>query len=396
MKNKITDKILLLQYVVHIITILVLIITNMANRRLWMILLLSALIFFSFFIRNTFIHTLEGKKYSVLMLILDTLLILSVIWLDQGLAGVVFLYLLISDMIFHFRYLYSFLWSVASLISYLILLRFTMPYTEPLAFFLEAVSSSIQFIIVCSFLFLLKYILKQNGRLQDALTKLTSKTLEQEVISIELKEAYLKLEDITVLRERNKLAREIHDTLGHTLITVLVEIEAGKALLEKDKELGLNKLELATEQLRKGMEDLRSAVYLLSRGDELVDFKTAIEEFIEETIQHTGVIIEYQINAAEEIDASLRKTLFRAVQEGITNGIKHGKSTVFILKLMKKNGRIEFLLQDNGVGCSAIVMGFGLKSMQERIKEVSGTMKLVSEPSEGFSIEITIPEKKGD
>ena len=396
MKNKITDKILFLQYAAHIITILVLVVTNMINRTLWVILLLSALLFFSFFIRNTVTYTLKDKKYSMLLLFFNTILSLAVIRLDKGMAGAVFLYILISEIILHYRYLYSFLFSAASLICYLLLLRFSMLPSEPLAYFFEAVSSSIQFIIVCAFLYLLRYILMQNDRVQDALTKLTGKTLEQEVISLELKEAYRELEETTVLRERNKLAREIHDTLGHTLISVLVELEAGKVLLEKDKEVGLTKLELATEQLRKGMEDLRSSVYLLSRGDELVDFKTAIKEFVEETIKHTGVIIEYQMNDVDEIDTSIRKTLFRAVQEGITNGIKHGKSTVFVLKIAKKNGMIEFLLQDNGVGCPAIVMGFGLKSMQERIKEVSGTMKLVSEQSEGFRIAITIPEKKGD
>ncbi len=396
MKNKIMDKILLLQYAAHIITIFVLLVTNMTNRTLWMIALLSALLFFSFFIRNTVTHSLKDKRYSMILFFLDTILILSVLRFDEGRAGVVFMYILISDVILHYRYLSSLLLSVAGLITYLILLRFHMLSSDPLTYFFEAVNSSIQFILVCSFLFLIKYILLQNDRVQDALTKLTSKTLEQEIISMELKEAYLKLEDTTVLRERNKLAREIHDTLGHTLISVLVEIEAGKALLEKDKEVGLTKLERATEQLRKGMEALRSSVYLLSRGDELVDFKTAIEEFVEETIKHTGVIIEYQIDEVDEIDASLRRILFRAIQEGITNGIKHGKSTVFVFKLTKKNGMIEFLLQDNGVGCPAIVMGFGLKSMQERVKEVSGTMKLVSEQSEGFRIEITIPVKKGE
>jgi signal transduction histidine kinase len=253
----------------------------------------------------------------------------------------------------------------------------------------------IQYGIISFFLYLLKYILKQNEMIESTLKKLTEKTLEQEITFDELKEAYHKLEDITILKERNKLAKEIHDTLGHTLTTVLMETEAGKILIGKDKEQGIKKIELAQEQVRKGLDDLRSSVMLLSKGEELVDLKVSLEHFIQETIKHTGVTIRYDINLKDQLSSSIRKTLFRAFQEGITNGIKHGKSTAFVFQLDKKMEHIEFLLQDNGKGCFAVVQGFGLKTMQERVKEISGTMRIESEPEEGFSLSISIPIIEG-
>lgn len=395
MKDKTKDKIILLQYLAFTITILILVLTNINNSFLWIMLLYSAILFFSLYLKNAFFYSLN-KKLALCMFLPDLILVFMIIHYDRGTSAGIFLFILISDITINFRISYGIILSLICYTGYVVYLKFLYEEAELIVLFWEAVKSFVQYVIICSFLFVLKYILKQNETINDTLKKLTEKTLEQEMTFYELKEAYHKLEDITILKERNKLAREIHDTLGHTLTTVLVEIEAGKILLEKDNGLGIEKLDMAADQLRKGMGDLRSSVSMLSKGDELVDFKASIEAFINDTQRNTGTIIEYDIVLEEEIDASIRKTIFRALQEGITNGIKHGKSTVFVFRLYSNNGNIEFLLQDNGKGCSAVIQGFGLKSMRERVKEASGFIKYISEPSEGFTLSITIPIKKGD
>jgi signal transduction histidine kinase len=211
-------------------------------------------------------------------------------------------------------------------------LRLSLLEAELIELLKVALEVFIQYTIICASFYILKYILRQNERIDGTLKRLTAKTLEQAITFEELKDAYGKLEDITILKERNRLAREIHDTLGHTLTTVLVETEAGKILLQKDKELGIEKIELAQEQIRKGLDDLRRSVSLLSQGDELLDFNTSLEVFIKDTVKHTGVLIKYDINLDVQLNSPIRRTLFRALQEGITNGIKHGKSSVFVFK----------------------------------------------------------------
>lgn len=89
------------------------------------------------------------------------------------------------------------------------------------------------------------------------------------------------------------------------------------------------------------------------------------------------------------------KALFRALQEGLTNGIKHGKSSAFIFLLNYDTNNLRFHLQDNGTGCDKIVFGFGLSAMEYRIREVGGILDITSSLQEGCCINITIPIKKG-
>lgn len=396
MINKIKDRIVLIQYFAFALTIIVLIIKNTSNPLLWIMLLFAAMLYFSFYVRNVFIYPQTGwGRRALIIFVLDFVLSSFIVYFDMGKSSIIFIYLILSDIIINLPVGFSILSVLLSFLIYLVQQRLSMQEFNLVLFLKNMLQMLIQYGILSFFLYLLKYILKQNEMIESTLQKLTAKTLEQEITLEELKEAYQKLEDITILKERNKLAREIHDTLGHTLTIVLMETEAAKILINKDKELGIEKIELAQEQIRKGIEDLRSSVALLSKGDELVNLKSSLELFLQEIIKHTGVVIKYDINLREPLSTPIRKTLFRALQEGITNGIKHGRSTVFVFTLYDQEEYIEFLLQDNGKGCFAIVQGFGLKSMQERVKEVNGTMKIESEPEEGLSLSIRIPIIKG-
>ncbi len=394
--NKIKDRIVLIQYFVFAITIIVLIVKNTGNSLLWIMLLFAAMLYFSFFLKNVFIYPQVGwSRRTLIIFVIDFVLAYFIIYFDMGKSSIIFLYIILSDIIINLSVDLSILSVLLSLLIYLVQQRLSMQEFNLALFLNNVFQMLIQYGILSFFLYLLKYMLKQNEMIESTLQKLTAKTLEQEITLEELKEAYQRLEDITIMKERNKLAREIHDTLGHTLTTALMETEAGKILINKDKELGIEKIELAQEQIRKGLEDLRSSVALLSKGDELVSLKSSLEHFLQETIRHTGVMIKFDINLKEQLDTSIRKTLFRALQEGITNGIKHGRSTVFVFTLFQQEDYIEFLLQDNGKGCSAVIQGFGLKSMQERVKEVNGTMSIESEPEEGLSLNIRIPIIEG-
>lgn len=391
MKDKVKEEIILLQYIAFCITIFVLVITNLNNRSLWTMLLFCIFLIFSFYFRNVFLYGSKYKNIASCIFLLDFILAMAVLHLDNGTGSSVLLFLLISDMTLNYSIFRGLILMIICYAGYLFNMKFLLPGAGVLVYFQEGIKVTVEFAVIGSFIFILKFIIKQNETIQGTLKQLSAKTLEQDLTYQELMEAYRKLEDITILRERNKLARELHDTLGHTLTTVLLEIEASKVLLGQDHHRSLEKLELAQEQIRNGMADLRSSVSLLLKGDELVDFKASLEAFIGDTEKHAGVMIQHEIIIESNIDQSIRKTLFRALQEGITNGIKHGNSSVFVFKLTETLKSIEFVLQDNGRGCPAVVQGFGLKSMQERVKEVLGTMRIESETEEGFSLYISIP-----
>ncbi|KKM09409.1 hypothetical protein SY88_18810 [Clostridiales bacterium PH28_bin88] len=192
------------------------------------------------------------------------------------------------------------------------------------------------------------------------------------------------------LEERNRIAREIHDTVGHTLTSVLVQIEAGKRLLRKDAGLVAQKLEQCQEQLRKGLDDIRRSLRLL-RGSGAPDGAPDLETLIQDVVKNTGVTVDYGIDPLPRLDPARRYVLYRALQEGLTNGIRHGGSKSFYFSLTEENGTARFLLQDYGTGTDQIHPGFGLTSMRERVKELNGDLAVYSRAGEGCRIEITLP-----
>lgn len=239
--------------------------------------------------------------------------------------------------------------------------------------------------------YLINYLLRQNEIIEKALKDINIKNIEKDNLYMNLKEAYTKVEAITALRERNKIAAEIHDTVGHTLTTVLVELEASKRLMNKDIERAAEKLNLAQGQVRKGLNDIRSSVRILERGDNLLDFFGSIEVLMQDTEKHSEVIIKANIDRSINIPKNYQEILFAALMEGLSNGIRHGNSTAFLFELTSDGDRFHFSLQDNGKGASVICPGFGLRAMKSRVEELKGTLETLSIDGEGFSLNISLP-----
>jgi signal transduction histidine kinase len=240
----------------------------------------------------------------------------------------------------------------------------------------------------------IRYQIQQKEQLRQVMYKLQIKTKELENTNQKLKETTMELEDLTVLRERNRIAREIHDTVGHTLTTVLLELEAGKRLIPLDPATAAVKVNLAKTQVRKGLNDLRKSVETLKSGDEMLDLIPAVKLLIHETMLHGDIHIKYTISNLPPLPLLQKKTLFRALQEGLTNGIRHGKSTAFVFNLECNGKLIEFFLQDNGTGAEQIVPGFGLSTMNERVKELGGIFSIHTKPGEGCLIRVSLPLKE--
>lgn len=237
----------------------------------------------------------------------------------------------------------------------------------------------------------IRFQIQQKEHLRQVMVELKIKTKELEKTYQKLKEASMELEDMTVLRERNRIAREIHDTVGHTLTTVLLELEAGERLIPIDPTAAATKMKLAKSQIRKGLNDIRVSVETLDSGNEMLDFVSAMKLLIHETMMHGDIHIRYKIDEMPLLTPRQEKALYRALQEGITNGIRHGKSTAFVFNLKKTEKWLEFFLQDNGIGAEKLTPGFGLTTMEERIKELGGIFNIVAKPGEGCMIHISLP-----
>jgi signal transduction histidine kinase len=303
---------------------------------------------------------------------------------DNSGASQVLFYLLVSSAIIRFKVKTGLVFSGINFVSFVIInfIRLGDPSIS------QMVTITLENLLSFCFVFGFSYVAKLEIVQREKLDK-TKKELEKAYEK--LQESYDTKEQLLIERERNKIAGEIHDTVGHTLTTVIVELEAAKRLMKKDMERSLEKLDLAQEQVRKGLNDIRTSVRALKAGEEVLDFVTSLESLIRETEKHSGVTFEYTIADIRELDKDIHRVLLRALQEGLTNGIRHGKSSKFKLSIFLKDNYINFNLEDNGCGGDNFQPGFGLSNMKHRVEQLNGTLSVAMEKGKGCSLKIQIP-----
>jgi len=191
-----------------------------------------------------------------------------------------------------------------------------------------------------------------------------------------LKEYMLELERMTEVRERNRLAREIHDTLGHTLTGIIMGTEASLALMEKNPSEAKERLTSVTESARDGLNDVRQSIKAL-RPDALENhnLEQALKDMIAKYQKTTSVTILYEQQAGKlEFADDEEDTLYRIIQEGMTNAVRHGNANFIHIKLQRFDDILVIDIRDNGEGCDEVKEGFGLRHMQERLELLSGSL----------------------
>ena len=220
-------------------------------------------------------------------------------------------------------------------------------------------------------------ILRLNSQLQMANRKLEEYAQEQV--------------RMTETRERNRLAREIHDMLGHSLTGIITGIEACIMLMDIAPEATKEQLRAIAEVARNGITDVRHSVNAL-RPDalETLSLESAIRKLVEESEKSTGVKIDLVFpENLQDLDQDEEDVLYRIVQESITNAIRHGKATHIDVRMEHVDNDLRIRIADNGKGCDNIQSGFGLHHMQERIDMLKGTLSYSGK--DGFVIEAVVP-----
>ncbi|MFN0221322.1 ATP-binding protein [Paenibacillus sp. KR2-11] len=210
-------------------------------------------------------------------------------------------------------------------------------------------------------------------------------------LSSSVQETIDAMTEISVLEERNRIAQEIHDIVGHTLTVINIQIEAAKRLLAQNRDGGMEKLDLSQALVRKSLDEVRRSVRMLRDRGTDGDLREALLLLMQETRQAAGIEIEAEVDLLPELDAQQRRTLYRALQEGLTNGIRHGGSTRFEFRLSFRGGELRFELSNNGRRYEAEEMGFGLRAMSERVGHLGGTLQVAADGSSGCRITLLLP-----
>lgn len=217
-----------------------------------------------------------------------------------------------------------------------------------------------------------------------------------------LKDAYKRLEqysntveELTLLKEHNRISREIHDTVGHTLTTMIMELEALPHIIKVDEKKTNELIESMTSFSKKGLEDVRRAVKDLKpvEFDEyagifaikelIVKFKKVSECSVNLTVSKN----QYHLTPDESF------ILYRIIQESLNNAVKHGHTTNIDIIINFGYDKIITTIRNNGEGCKEIKRGFGIKGMEERITKLNGTIEIHSGETMGFEVVAIIPVK---
>ncbi len=218
----------------------------------------------------------------------------------------------------------------------------------------------------------------------------------------ELQEANRQLEEyakesvrMTETKERNRLAREIHDTLGHALTGIITGIEACTALMDVAPEATKVQLNAIAEVARQGVTDVRRSVKAL-RPDALekLDLQKAILQIVDEMSMATSAKIDYQCRTRlSGFNDDEEDIIYRIVQESITNSIRHGKADRIQIQIDREYNMLKIYIKDNGIGCKTVQKGFGLHHMEERLDMLHGELTYSGE--DGFMIDARIPIRWG-
>jgi signal transduction histidine kinase len=208
-----------------------------------------------------------------------------------------------------------------------------------------------------------------------------------------LAEYAAQVEELATIRERNRLAREIHDNLGHYLTVVNVQIEAARSIMDKNPDKALDALHKAQGLTQDGLKSIRHSVSAL-RESPLAKrpLPEALTLLLEQT-EETGVTTTFTVEGKHKpIDPKIALTLYRTAQEALTNARKHANASHINLRLDYQNDQtIHLAISDNGIGAENIEGGFGLLGIRERVQLLNGRFETISIPGQGFSVVVSIP-----
>ncbi len=228
--------------------------------------------------------------------------------------------------------------------------------------------------------------------------KKTQLLLEENRRQNQLLEEYAKqIEKVTLLEERNRLARDLHDTVGHTFTSVIMGLDAASFLIKTSPDKAQEQVERLNAVLRKSLGGIRAQIHQISPNEEREELPCQLKKIADDFALHTKTVIHFEPTNIIEMKISSQGsiTLVRCLQESLTNAIRHGHAKEIWITLEEDAKKVILTIKDNGIGMTEIKHGFGLSGMKERLESLQGGVHIKSSPSEGTAVTCFIPVIKG-
>lgn len=202
----------------------------------------------------------------------------------------------------------------------------------------------------------------------------------------QLRSYALQAEELAATRERNRLAREIHDGLGHHLTAAHMQLQAAQAVLPEHPERARAALEKARTLTQEALTDVRRSVQALRITSQ------PLVQALEVLVQDVGVPTELTVcGSPRELSRDLEDNFYRIAQEGLTNIRKHAGATCATVTLVYETHAVELTVGDDGHGSTSLVGGFGLTGVRERVEAFGGELDVQTAPEHGLTLHVRVP-----
>ncbi len=211
------------------------------------------------------------------------------------------------------------------------------------------------------------------------------------------------LEELSITRERNRLSRELHDTLAHSLSAVTVQIEAVRSLWDKQPQKAHDMLEKADATARTGLAEARRALQAL-RASPLEDLglALALQELAQSAADRSGARLELRVPDALQgcYPNSVEQSVYRIAQETLENAVRHAAASTIGVELREAENELTLCVQDDGEGMDAGSLdeasegGLGIRGMQERAALIGGRLEIDSAAGSGTRVTLAVPVER--
>ena len=256
--------------------------------------------------------------------------------------------------------------------AYLIYYKFNLSNVSQMFFFLMV---NILILVIAAF----AQHTKEENEKKDILYKELLETHKK------LKEYTDELNRLSVIEEKNKIARDIHDNLGHNMTALIMQLQMVDHYINTDTEKSKELLNNSLKTARDSLSSIREAVETLRGKETLLSPEKAIKILVEEFSQKTSTQIELKIDGEISNNHRINSTIYHILQEGLTNAVRHGKADRILVELKYTEEYIKFYIKDNGQGALAFIEGYGIKGIKERVRDNDGSVEFTSE--NGFIID---------
>nr|WP_253300885.1 hybrid sensor histidine kinase/response regulator transcription factor [Paenibacillus lautus] len=198
-----------------------------------------------------------------------------------------------------------------------------------------------------------------------------------------------RIEELTLMEERSRLSHELHDTIGHSLTSLIVGVESLRSSVPDSQTERIDSLVGIAQH---SLDDIRKHLHKLSHTTLSHSLSESLRQLCEEFMKSTGITVHFRVIGSETlVMQKINFSLYRCLQESLTNAVRHGQASVITVQLHFDSQQLRLQIEDNGIGMENIQFGFGLHGMKERLELFNGTLSVHSGAGQGTIVICNIP-----